>query len=204
MSSQIYLMFDNNGTPDYYELTCTQDISINKSNSVTDLPVEAGFSIADNSFPAPIKFNIKGILTEIVNVSLDYHRSPEECIKNLHRLMDQGTPCTLSVDDVLELYPDVIIEKMSLVKSSGMGTSWNANIDLKQIIVTQKAKRKRFPPQQPDTDKQSKEKVRQGDNSTEEKKITATLFTQGGVNLLEASPYRNTIGAFVASEEGNN
>lgn len=202
MASQIFLLYQppKSTEVEYYELTCTTDVVIDKRNTVSDLPVEAGFVVADNSFSEPTRFTLKGVLTDIVNITLDHHRPPEEAIKGLHRLMDEGAQFTLAVDQSLDLYENTNITALSIVKSSGMGTSWKVNLDMKQTIVTKRAVSKVFPPQQPDTEKQAKAKRRQGDNNTEseDKNPTAgTLFSQwlsrGGEVFKNNIPFAGAI-----------
>ncbi|QHZ59741.1 endolysin [Alteromonas phage vB_AmeM_PT11-V22] len=202
MASEIFLIHqpEAGGLVEYFELTCTTDITVEKRSTVTDVPVEAGFSVADNAFAEPTRFSIKGVLTNIVNVSLDYYKSPEETIKSLHSLMDQGTLFTLSADNTLDSYDDVVIESMSIVKSRGMGTSWNADISMKQVGVTNKARNVTFPPQQPDTEKQSSAKRKQSSNNTEEKELEFTTFVEGGKALVESSFFYGIINATVGGE----
>lgn len=190
MSSQVYLTYENIlGEDDVYELTCSTNISIMKSSTVTDLPVEDGYSIADNSFANPVKFTIQGVLTEIANLSLEYQRSPEDVIKALHFIMDNGGLVTLSLDEDLNVYDNVVIERFDIKKTSGMGNAWSADISLKQVIVTAKASNVVFPPQSPETKEQADAKSKQGDNSTESKEITFSLFTTLGSEFVSTSPF---------------
>lgn len=197
MSSEIYIIHQKEvGLVEYFELTCTSEISIVKRSNVTDVPVEQGFSVADNSFPEPIRFNLKGIISDIKNYSLDYHRSPEDSIKAFHNLMDSRAVFTLAVDDSLETYDNVVIENINLLKSSGMGTSWSVNIDMKQIIITNKAKNITFPPQAPETEKQARAKAKQGDNSTEDKPLDTTLFINAAQEYVGSGFFAQAAGAF--------
>lgn len=205
MSSEIYIIHQKEagGLVEYYELTCTSEIGITKRNSVTDVPVEQGFSVTDNSFPEPIRFNLKGVLTDVRNYSLEYYRSPEDSIKAFHNLMDTKAVFTLAVDDSLETYDNVVIENIHLLKSSGMGSSWSVNIDLKQIIITNKAKNITFPPQAPETEKQARAKAKQGDNSTEEKPLQTTLLINAGQEFVGSNFFAQAAGAFGRSVAGD-
>ena len=110
--------------------------------------------------------------------------------------MDSRAVFTLAVDDSLETYDNVVIENINLLKSSGMGTSWSVNIDMKQIIITNKAKNITFPPQAPETEKQARAKAKQGDNSTEDKPLDITYFINAAQKYVGSGFFAQAAGAF--------
>lgn len=201
MASQIYIIHEDSrsGAVEYYEFTATSSIEISKRNNVTDVPVEQGFSVTDNSFSEPVRFSLKGVLSNIQNYSLDFYRSPEESIKAFHQLMDNGDTFTFVVDEGLESYDNTIIESINLLKSSGMGKSWTIDATFKQIIITNKARNVTFPPQEPETQKQARAKTKQGDNSTEEKRIQTSLLVTQGINVYDSAFFAQSVGAFSKS-----
>lgn len=186
MSSQLYIYYETEqGIPEYYELTCTTDVTVNKTNTVSSTPVESGYNITDNVFKNQVQISFRGLISDVKNLTLDYQYEPEIAIRDINNLSDSGGVFTLFVDDDLDAYNNCVFKSFSISKSSGQGKSWKASVDITQIDIVEQATSVTFPPQDAEVAKQAEEKSTQSDNNTETESVNYSVGVATGMNLTD-------------------
>jgi len=166
MSSQLFLSYEVNNKPQFTELTCTSEVSVNFKNKVSSFPVESGSYISDHVSNSPVEITFTGVVSDIFNYSLDYGDTVENTIKTLKALRDSNTPFTVSIADNLDSYSNCVFTDFMISQSSGKGTSWDVRLGMVQIQIGSASSLETYPDNE--IKDQHAAKNNQGSNATEE------------------------------------
>lgn len=134
-------------TGDQFEVDCTRSIANNRSANITDYPVQEGVRLADHRDPNPVIISISGIISNAQpgrvegafdNDAPGYHSDflsrIEEADENSERVnVDLGKR---------GLYPDMLIENLSIQWGPKDGFSIPFDITFKQVAVAKAEKTK--------------------------------------------------------------
>lgn len=132
-------------TGDSFEIDCTRSITNNRSANITDYPVQEGVRLADHRDPNPVLIQISGVVSNahpgrvegaFDNDAPGYHSDflsrIEEADENSERVnVDLGKR---------GLYPDMLIESLSIAWGPKDGFSIPFDITFKQVRVAKAEK----------------------------------------------------------------
>lgn len=134
-------------TGDSFEIDCTRSIANNRSANITDYPVQEGVRLSDHRDPNPVLIQISGVISNahpgrvqgaFDNDAPGYHSDflsrIEEADENSERVnVDLGKR---------GLYPDMLIESLSIAWGPKDGFSVPFDITFKQVRVAKAEKTK--------------------------------------------------------------
>ena len=107
--------------------TINEGETINKSNIVTDYPVEDGVNISDNSDPNPVSISFFGIIQG---------NDSEEKLNLLRQYSDNGEMLTYTGRNT---FSNMVIESFDTTHDNTIKNGFIYSISLKQITVTSTA-----------------------------------------------------------------
>lgn len=171
MSNYFYIQTQQG---DIYELSVVSEIKISNPTSSTDFPIESGYNISDNVVNGNTRISYQGILTNIVNVSLLHDKGFRSIQENITALLDlRNSREYFSVnydnrdtkDNILPALDYCVFNNLTFSRSSGDSDSYKVSIDVKQLILSSKAK-ETFVTQSEEVEKQSSGISDNSSNST--------------------------------------
>lgn len=127
------------GDPEVYQLSCTTEMSINLSNSVSKNPMVSRRNIADNTAVNSIEITASGVITNVRNYlltkrSLNDQRTVSDNFYLLKSLQESGDTFELHLEDQLNPLDDCVFKSLTFTKNSGQGTSYDVNMTITQIV----------------------------------------------------------------------
>lgn len=173
-----------------YEITTVTDITVDYVSEVSKYPVEAGFSVSDNTTLSPVTLTYKGVITEVVNVTnINPTNDVTKVISGIVALRNSKKPFTVYYDnriggkDNLPPLDTCVFTRLSFSRKSGQGYSYDADFSIKQIILSSQAKIVEELVQAPSTNDQAATEFSKGANSTKEVAIKEDLLLQWSSTL---------------------
>ena len=171
MSNYFYIQTQQG---DIYELSVVSEIKISNPTTSTDFPIESGYNISDNVVNGNTRISYQGTLTNIVNVNLLHDqgfRSIQENITALLGLRNSREYFSVNYDNrdtkdsILPALDYCVFNNLTFSRGSGDSDSYKVSIDVKQLILSSKAK-ETFVTQSEEVEKQSSSISDNSSNST--------------------------------------
>lgn len=135
-----------------------------QENQITDHPVESGSDITDHVIRRPERLQLQGIVSgtpiNLVSVGPLAEARPQAAFEELSRLRREGELVTVTTS--LKIYPDMLIEALTVERSTGQGRALHFSLQLRQVNTVAS---QRLLIQEPDNPTDAKE-ISQGTRPT--------------------------------------
>lgn len=128
----------------FVELTVTSTLDISMDTAISTNPTLSGKVVSDNAVNNPKTYNITGLISNTLNTALITTGRQRDVATNfalLQLIRDRRLLVTLYFDDYNLQAPieNCMITNLTFAKTSGMGSSYNVNMTIQEVLLSQEA-----------------------------------------------------------------
>lgn len=193
---------DGTKTSSFYELTLTEEITVNYSASVSSHPTETGNRVSDHKVNSNTRISFRGLISDIKNLLLppipskgvgedktnllNTQRSVEENMAALERIHRENKLFKTYYDSRRPALNNCVFTILDFTRNNSTGTAYRVNLSIEENKLSGRARFINQPETSIDVKDQAEVKTNSSSNSTEKGDVVKVGFAEVGDDIRSA------------------